>query len=181
MNKWLKIGGLFLFVAIVLFAVGSAVYAQGPRGGPGGCAGCAMGFGGTDHSLVTIAAKTLGIEQTELVAELNAGKTIADIAKTKDVALDKIVEAFIADRQAMMAIAVVNGHMTQAQVDARLAIMKANITAQLSQKFTPNGYGNGFVDEDGDGLCDHAGTMMSGMRGRGMMGYGQGRWGSQGQ
>lgn len=181
MSKRLKVGSLLLVVVVALFAIGSAVYAQGPRGGPG----CGMAMGGADHSLIAIAAKTLGIEQTALVAELNAGKTIPDVAKTKDVALDKIVEAFIADHQIMLATAVANGRMTQAQADTRLAIMKANVTTQLNQNFTPNGNGTGFVDADGDGLCDHAGTMMDGgmMNGGMMGGMGNrgGRWANQGQ
>lgn len=185
MRKWMKLGGLLLVAAMALLSVSYVVSAQGPRGGSGGCPGCGMGFGGADHSLLAIAAKTLGMDQTELVAELNTGKTIADVAKTKKVDLDKIVEAFIADHQAMMALAVANGHMTQEQVDARLAIMRTNVTVQMSEKFTPNSNGMGFTDENGDGLCDHAGTMGgmmgSGMMHGGMMGNHRGHWNQQGQ
>jgi ferredoxin len=44
---------------------------------------------------VAVAANVPGMEQTALVAELNTGKTIADVAKAKGVALGKIVTAFV--------------------------------------------------------------------------------------
>jgi ferredoxin len=52
-------------------------------------------LGRPDNSLVAVAANVLGMEQTALVAELNTGKTIADVATAKGVALDKIVTAFV--------------------------------------------------------------------------------------
>jgi hypothetical protein len=52
-------------------------------------------WGGPDNSLAAAAANVLGMDHTALVAELNTGKTIADVAKAKGVALDKIVTAFV--------------------------------------------------------------------------------------
>jgi hypothetical protein len=54
--------------------------------------------------------------------------------------------------------------------------MKTNVTAQLSNKWTPRGAGagTGFMDANGDGVCDHYGANNPG----GMMGgFGRGaRW-----
>jgi hypothetical protein len=128
-----------------------------------------------------VAAKVLGMEQTALVAELNTGKTIAQVAQAKGVALDKIVTAFVQPHVDWLNQAVEDGKLTQAQADQYIATMKANIAAKLSapRASAPRGSGNGqgFVDADGDGVCDVCGqTPQSGQRGQGMRGaQGQGR------
>jgi hypothetical protein len=121
------------------------------------------------------------MEQTALVAELNTGKTIAQVAQATGVALDKIVTAFVQPHVDWLNQAVEDGKITQAQADQYIAAMKANITAKLSAPFTPRGNGNGqgFVDANGDGVCDVGGqTPQSGqgMRGAQGQGRGMGRW-----
>ena len=182
-NKWLKLGTLTALAAVVgALIISTAAFAQGPAGNPpsgvgvgyglggrGGGRGGASRWGGADSSLVSVAAEVLGMDRTELVAALNDGQTIADVAKAEGVALDKIVDAFLAPRADALAQAVAAGRLTQAQADTMLATMKANVTAQLSAPFTPrgNGIGTGFVDADGDGVCDNLGTQQPrGPRGR---------------
>ncbi|MEW5959359.1 MAG: hypothetical protein AB1801_16635 [Chloroflexota bacterium] len=138
---------------------------MGQAGGP--ALGMGPRWGGQTGSLVAVAAEQLGMTQAELVAELQAGKTIADVAAEKGVALETIVDAFVALRAGRLAELVANGQLTQEQADAMLAAMKANVTARLSQAWTPRGPGyvdqdgdgqcDNFVDEDGDGVCDYAG------------------------
>jgi hypothetical protein len=165
---------------VAALALGSAVLAQGPAGyGPGGImmggmsgAGCGMGMrGGMEpigpaNSLVAVAAEKLGMTQADLVAQLHSGKTIAQIATDKNVALTTIVDAFIAPRKAHLETLVANGQLTQAQMDTMLATMQANVTARLNQPGTPQGCGPGagFVDANGDGVCDHAGSGRMGNR-----------------
>jgi hypothetical protein len=163
-NKWFKLGVFVLVMAIL--AVGAvAAYAQGPRGG---------GMGGSETGLVAVAAEVIGIDQTELAAALNDGQTIAEVAEAHDVALQDIVDAFVADRAAWLASAVESSRMTQAQVDLMLANMGEHIALRLAQPFEPygmgfgNGQGNGFM---GRGMHDGMGFMGRGM-GHGM---GQGR------
>jgi hypothetical protein len=146
--------------AVVLFSGSLTAYADGPRGGWGGM----MGMGGPDDSLVAVAAKTLGLTQTDLVTALQGGKTIAAVAKDKGVALDKIMDAFVAERQDAFKAAIASGRMTQAQVDSMISLMKTNVLARLNQPFTPRG--PGFVDANKDGVCDNCGTgrmVRSGM------------------
>ncbi|MBI5878056.1 MAG: hypothetical protein HZB53_10410 [Chloroflexi bacterium] len=178
------VSGLVL-AAVVAFAALSApaAYAQGPVGtpaprGPGyggmmGGGGYGGMMGGPANLLVAVAAKVLGIEQADLVKALSGGQTIADVAKSKGVATDKIVDAFVAQRAEFLQSAVASGRLTQAQADANLAAMKAHIATQLTAKFTP-GNGPAFADSDNDGICDNLengtqpGTHMQngGMRGR---------------
>jgi hypothetical protein len=177
MNKWLKIGTTAAIVAAVaLVALGAATtYAQGPTGTTPPMIGRSFGmggFGGPQNSLVAIAAKALGMDQTALFNELNAGKTIADVAKAKNVSLDKISSAFIEAHKATLKAAVDAKRITQAQADTLLAEMKEHITTDLTSKFTANGYGRGggMVDMNKDGVCDScginqpAGQMFGGSR-----------------
>jgi hypothetical protein len=197
MKKWVL---LVIVVLVAGLALVPAVFAQGPLNqdsssygngpmmrtdfGPGNgqrmgnAASPAFGmgprWGGSSGSLITVAAEQLGLTPTELVAELQSGKTIAQVAEEKGVAVETIVEAFVALRAERLAELVANGQLTQEQADAMLAAMRANVTARLSEAWTPRGPGQGtgpgyadqdgdgvcdnFVDEDSDGVCDNAGT-----------------------
>jgi hypothetical protein len=183
-KKLLTIVGVLAILVAALPA--GAAFAQGPSG-QNPPLGLGRGnWGGPDNSLVAVAAKVLGMEQTALVAELNTGKTIADVAAAHGVALDKIVTAFVQPHVDWLNQAVKDGKITQAQADQYIATMKANITTKLSAPFTPrdNGRqaGQGFVDANGDGVCDVGGqTPQAGQRGGGTrgaqgQGRGMGRW-----
>jgi hypothetical protein len=193
MRTWLTLVGIALAVMVAI-AVAPVVWAQGSAGGfgagqmqgrmAGGTPGAGNGMGrrggmdgmrgqmgGPQQSLVAVAANTLGMPQADLIAQLQGGKTIAQVAGEKNVALDTIVNAFVATRQARMAQAVAAERMTQAQIDAMLATMRANVTARLSQAWSPQGpgMGAGYTDANGDGVCDNAGSDGMGagrMRGR---------------
>jgi hypothetical protein len=172
-RKWFYffsiVGALLLAVAAVPLA-----FAQGPNGENGYGAGRGMGFGpmhgqaagrgmmqggfgGPSQSLVAVTAEVLGLDQVDLVAELQAGQSLADVAEANGVEPQAIVAIFIADREAILAERVAEGRLSQDQVEAMLAAMEANITVRLSAPWTAQGYGpgTGFVDEDGDGWCDH--------------------------
>lgn len=112
-------------------------------------------MGNSDESLVAIAAKEIGIEQTDLVAALKGGKTIADVAKEKNVDPAKIVDAFVAEKLADRQVMVTSGRWTQAQLDQMKAMMQANVSLKITQPFTVQGNGTGWVDANGDGQCDN--------------------------
>ena len=128
------------------------------------------GFGGSEQSLITVAAEVLGLDQAKLIADLQSGQILAEVAEAQGVDPQAIVNAFGADREAVLAERVADGYLTQDQADAMLAIMRAYITARLSEPWEGQGYGpgTGFSDEDGDGWCVHH---------QGGQGYGMGRGG----
>jgi hypothetical protein len=169
-KKLLTIVGVLAILVAALPA--GAAFAQGPSG-QNPPLGLGRGnWGGPDNSLVAVAANVLGMEQTALVAELNTGKTIAEVAAAKGVALDKIVAAFVQPHVEWLNQAVKDGKISQAQADQSIAAMKANITAKLSAPHASaprgNGTGQGFVDANGDGVCDVCGqTPQSGHGQRG--------------
>ncbi len=194
-NKWFMSGALVAAAAIVGAVVFSdSTYAQAAGPTPSapvatrgyGAGGMGLGLqgrlGGPSNSLVAIAAQTLNMSQTDLVAALNGGKTIASVAQEKGVALDQIVEAFVAPRAQALQSAVSAGRLTQTQADASLAAMKANVTSRLNTAFTPYSYGPGagkpgmgFVDSNGDGVCDNLGSGIQAGTPRGPMNRGA-RW-----
>lgn len=122
-------------------------------------------MGGADESLVAVAAKQLGMTQVDLATALKAGKTIADVAREKSVDPAKIVEAFVAEKMADRQGMVTSGRWTQAQLDTMTAMMKANVLQKLSQPFTVQGNCAGFVDQNGDGVCDNMPAMPMPRRG----------------
>lgn len=145
---------------------------MGPRFGDGFRAGMGNGWGGPKNSLVAVAAEQLGLTRPELVAELQTGKTIAEVAAEHEVAVDTIVQAFLAPRAERLAELVADGQLTQEQADTILATMEAKATEHISEPWSPQGHGRGmgFIDSDGDGVCDFAGN---GGRGRGQGGQSQ--------
>lgn len=60
-------------------------------------------------------AKALGMNQQDLVTELQAGKTISDVAKEHNVDLAKVKQTVLDDLKANLDQAVTNGRLTQAQ------------------------------------------------------------------
>ena len=103
------------------------------------------------------------MEQADLVAELQAGKTVAEVAEANNVDVQDIVDAFLAPRAEFIAQAVADGKITQADADAMQARMQAMVTAKTTQPWEPRG----------DGSCDGTG-MGSGQQMRGRQAQGQG-------
>lgn len=152
-----------LAIAMISAPAAWANYTPAPNGpsqaqgrmGEGRGMGQGNRMGGQEQSLVGVAAQQLGMEQADLLAQLQGGKTIAQVAESKDVATDTIVNAFVASHEPRLAQAVANGRMTQDDADKRLATMRSMVTARVYQEWSQQGphAGNG----NGDGTCDHAG------------------------
>jgi hypothetical protein len=168
MKRWLKFATLAIaLVVVAVLLLGASAFAKGPAEKVVSPTTTARGYGigymgernrgGQQDSLVAVAAKVLNMSQADLVAELDS-KTIAAVAKEKGVAIDKIVSAFLAPREEALKNAVATGKLTQAQADQMLATMKANVTKQLNNTWTPRGAGlnrDFFVDKNNDGVCDN--------------------------
>ena len=86
--------------------------------------------------------KLLGMTQEEIYAERQAGKTLADIAKEKDVTDQQLIDAMLAGQQEAIAQAVKDGRVTQAQAVWMQARMKAMAPLMLTNPFTPGGFGH---------------------------------------
>lgn len=76
---------------VAAMPVGGGGHGGGGRGG--------MGGGGFAAHAATV-AKALGLTEAELKTQMDAGKTIAQIATAKGVSLDTIVNAYLVEEQA---------------------------------------------------------------------------------
>src|SRR3954468_5047314 len=93
--------------------------------GPGGPGGRHHGgpFGGLDA-----AATYLGLTETQLHAQLESGKSLADIAKAKDKSVDGLVTTLVDSAKKRRESAVNDGRLTQKQADSILSNLKSHVT-----------------------------------------------------
>lgn len=105
-------------------------------GGPGGMGdhggrGGRGGPGGGRH--LTAAAEVLGMTEDALRTELQAGKSLADVAKAKGVDKQKVIDALVTEAKTRLAEAVKSGKLTQAEADTRAADMAAHIAEEVDE------------------------------------------------
>ncbi len=108
--------------------------------GPGGLA-FGFGFrGGVRSDSIGAAAKALGITTKELLTDLGNGKSIADVAKAKNVDVNTVIDALVSDAKSKVDAAVKAGDLTQDQASKVEADLKARIT-DLVNNTPPKGDG----------------------------------------
>jgi hypothetical protein len=151
--RYLVMAALVLVVAIGLGAWTAA--AQGPMGQGGrgmmhghhGMGQHMMGQGGMmmgGQAMLETLAAALNLEPAELTAELQAGKTLTEIATEQGVEPQVLTDAILAARQAHLNLMVEQGYMTQEQVDLMLEHMTEEIPEHLDGMFSGNGWGMGW-------------------------------------
>jgi hypothetical protein len=83
-------------------------------------------------SPLAVAATALGMTEAELRTELDAGKSIAQVAEAKNVDLQVVIDALVAKQQAHIAEHVAEGKLTQAQADAKLVDLEKRVTKMVN-------------------------------------------------
>ena len=129
-----------------------------------GPAGPHFGFGMIGQGL-DAAAKALGISTDELKSDLAKGMSIADIAKSKNVDVNKVIDALVADANAKIDAAVKSGKLSQDQANTLKATIRSAVAAFVNHDLPklPAGMGGGFGFKFGD----HHGFGPYGGRGSG--------------
>src|SRR4051812_48888812 len=87
------------------------------------------------RAVVRISAKTIGVQPADLVNELKAGKSIADVANEHNVAPSKVVAALVKAGDARVEKAVKNHRITRAQADKIEARLPALATKVVNRHF----------------------------------------------
>ena len=113
------------------------------------------GHGGPVKSLANVAT-VLKLTEAELKAQLDNGKSLADVAKTQNVNVSAVIDAVVAEMKAHIAEEVASGELTQAQADAKLAEATVRATDMVNG-VRPAGMGEG----------KHGGKGHGGRGGRG--------------
>ena len=159
-------------VVVALAAAGAAIGASKLRGGgnhaaavtglaDGSCVDASSGggyrFGGRGaggpmsghhmdghHAGLSAAASYLGITESALMTQLQAGKTLAQIADaTSGKSASGLIDALVAAEKTEIAADVTAGRLTQAQADTILKDLRARVTARVSSTGPgPGGFGH---------------------------------------
>ncbi len=112
--------------------VATTLAAELPRRGPGG-----PGHRGPDgrggHLAPTEIAAALGITVEELRTQHQAGKTLVQIAETKGLSRDTLVDRLVVAAEAELAEKVSSGRVTQAEADERKAGLKERIERRVDR------------------------------------------------
>jgi 3-hydroxyacyl-CoA dehydrogenase len=82
--------------------------------------------------LFSVAAKKIGVSVDDLRSALRDGKSIADVAKSKNVDPQAVVDAIVAALQKNVDQAVKDGKLTKSEADARLNAAKTHISAFIN-------------------------------------------------
>ncbi|HUR18489.1 MAG TPA: hypothetical protein VMZ51_06065 [Acidimicrobiales bacterium] len=78
---------------------------------------------------LSVAAGAIGISEADLATALRSGRSIAQVAGSKDVDVQKVIDALVADAKKRIAEKVAAGELTQAEADKRLARLNGRITS----------------------------------------------------
>jgi DNA-binding CsgD family transcriptional regulator len=102
-------------------------------------------------SPIAEAATALGMTEAELKTELQAGKSIADVAKAKNIDLDTVIAKLTAAFKAHLDEEVASGKHTQAEADAKLAEFSTRVTTMVNAPGLPMHGGKGGHGPGGKG------------------------------
>lgn len=96
------------------------------------------------NSMSTVIAETLNMSVEELQTARSEGKSVADIAKEKNVSIDELKSKVLEARKAELQQLVKDGSITQEQMDNMLAHMESMIASALENDMNGRGgMGNG--------------------------------------
>jgi hypothetical protein len=82
-----------------------------------------------------VVAKALGMSTADLKTALAKGQSIADVAKAKNVDVQKVVDALTQDANSRVDAAVKAGKITQARADAMKQDLASRISAFVDRTF----------------------------------------------
>lgn len=108
---------------------------------------------------IAVVAKALGMTEADLITELQSGKSVADVAKAKNVDLADVKAALVADLKAHLDAEVASGEHTQAEADAKLTEMQSRLDQMLNEVGGPRGPRGG--DHGGMGRHGGPGRMVT--------------------
>jgi hypothetical protein len=111
------------------------------------------------------AAKAIGVSVDDLRAALRDGKSIADLAKDHNVAVNDVVDAMVAAVKADLDQAVKDGHLSQSEADQHLADVRDRLNAMVNGELPKFGGERGHFFHGGPGAPGAPGTEDNGANG----------------
>ncbi len=179
MRKWVWIG-LAVLMVVALGIGGGTALANRNADKAAIHETMQQGGGYLDNATLNRVAVVLGITPAELTTQLQSGKTLAQVAKDKNVATDKVVEAILAPYKDQLQLRVKYGYITQAQADLSLTTARQQAELTLTQTFKAPGVvgGPNTPGYSTDDMVSYCNNMMGGAGMGNMMGGGNGMMGS---
>ena len=116
---------------------------EGGRGGPGG--EHRRGGPGLDA-----AATALGVTADDLRTALQDGQTIAQVAESKGVSVQTVIDAMVGELKTHLAEEVASGEHTQEEADQKLADATERITDMVNNGMPERGAGPGAPADAGN-------------------------------
>lgn len=193
MKKFLTIAATLVVGILIGSVLVGSVFAAGPTpeatpvpgsgygrggmvGGMGGMRGGMVGDVGMEEEVLTL----LNMTREQMIAERQAGKSLVQIAQTKNVTEQQLVSAILAAKKAELDKLVADGKLTQARADLMLQNMEQAVTQAVNRTNAGPVWGNGTVNPEDCPMLDDDSTQTPGagrptMPGRG--GMRGGRWG----
>jgi hypothetical protein len=190
MKKFLTVAATLVVGILIGSLLVGSVFAAGPtpqttpvpgsgygRGGMmGGMRGGMVGDVGMEEEVLTL----LNMTSEQVIAERQAGKSLVQIAQTKNVTEDQLVSAILAAKKAELDELVADGKLTQARADLMLENMEQAVTQAVNRTTAGPQWGNGAVNPndcpmmDDDDSTQTPGAGRPTMPGRGGMRGGRG-------
>lgn len=96
--------------------------------------------GGHGFHALDAAAELLGLTEAELRERLEAGDTLAEVARAEGKTVDALVAALVADKEERLAEAVEAGRITQAQADEKLEGAEERIRELVNGEWRGRGH-----------------------------------------
>ncbi len=174
--KWL-IGLVVAGILVLAFAI--PALAAGPTATPNStpnavtppCGNCnGVGYGqGFSGGMDDVITKLLGMTEEQIQTQRQAGKSLVQIAATKNISEDALINAIVADRKADLAKLVADKKITQAQADQMLTQMKDRIKVMVNRTtvgppdWAGKGNGTGGMGRMGANSQTAPGTVPGGM------------------
>lgn len=129
MKKIWKVLAISMVLAGVLVAVlAGTVLAQGPQGSANTC-GAGRGTG----SALDEVSQLTGLTPEQIQEQREAGKSLVQIAATKNVTEEALINAIMAEKKEAVQKLVTAGTITQEQADQRLAFMKERVKQAVNR------------------------------------------------
>ena len=182
MSRKLSILGIAALVVIGLFVTAGVAFAQGPvdeAPAPSHIYGMrgAIRFGGAGGSMLNVVADLLDMTPGELIAQIQDGKTLLEVAEDHGLTAEDLADAMLATRIEVIQAMVETGRITQEQADRMIETMAERMLSRISSGDCAGEPGTGymggarvgrggrdgmmggrmsgaFVDGDDDGNCD---------------------------
>lgn len=115
---------------------------QPGRGGPGRGEGRGFGPGPVARgaqALVDAAAEATGLTHQEIIEQVRAGSTLAEVITANGANVDAVIDAAVTDATEQINAAVTEGRITQEEADTMIAELETVFTEMVNGEFAPQG------------------------------------------